>query len=76
MKNEYQYPKPDTSAWGKFRDNTAYGIATFALKHIATPWYGAMIAGSIRLCLQSARDEAHRERTIPTSELIPDKEPT
>ena len=74
MKNEYQYPKPDTSAWGKFRDNTAYGIATFALKHIATPWYKAMIAGSIRLGLQAATEEAYAERTIPTSELITDKE--
>lgn len=72
-RDEYKYPEPDGSAFGRFRDRLAYSIATFALKRIATPWYAAMIGGSVRLGLEAARREAREERAVPSDQLIPKK---
>lgn len=47
-------PIQDDSAWGRFRDRLAWRIANFALNEIATPWYRAMIGGSILLGLEEA----------------------
>jgi len=66
---EYKYPKPDKSSWGQFRDSLAYHLATFAFKRIATPWYAAMIEGSIRFGLESARREAYQERAFKLSDI-------
>lgn len=53
----------DNSPWGKFRDRLAWRIANLALNHIATPWYRAMIDGTIRIGLADARQkEARRIR--------------
>lgn len=57
MKYEY-----DNTRWGKFRDGLAWRIANFALNQIATPWYRAMISGSIRLGLDAAVKESNDER--------------
>lgn len=47
-------PKRDDSKFGRFRDVLAMNIANFALNYIATPWYRAMIDGTIRYGLQEA----------------------
>lgn len=70
MSAEYKYPAPDNSWRGRTRDRIARGIATWALEKIATPWYRAMIGGSIRLGLQAAQDEAREERSISFEELM------
>lgn len=46
----------DDTFRGRVRDRIAYNIVTFALNHIATPWYRAMIAGSIHLGLLKAQE--------------------
>lgn len=46
--------KRDETRWGRFRNWLAYKIASFALGCIATPWYAAMIGGSVRLGLDAA----------------------
>lgn len=51
-------PTRDDTPFGKARDRAAWAVASFALKHIATPWYAAMIEGSIRLGLRAAEQEA------------------
>ena len=63
------WPKHDGSRWGRFRDNLAGGIATFALERIATPWYAKMIAGAIRFGLTAARDEEASQRVFKLSDL-------
>ena len=49
--------KRDESFIGRTRDRIAWGLANFALKRIATPWYRAMIGGSIILGLDAATKE-------------------
>lgn len=51
------YPTHDNSFIGKTRDNIAWALMTFALNRIATPWYRAMIGGSIYLGLDTASKE-------------------
>lgn len=65
-RHPYKYPEPSTSHWGSIRDAVAWHIAGFALRRIATPWYRAMISGSIRLGLDAARQEAYDARSIST----------
>lgn len=72
-RDTFKYPEQDRSMFGRFRDHLAYVIATFALKWIATQWYEAMIAGSVRLGLDAARREARAERAFPSDQLIPKK---
>lgn len=50
----------DNTRLGKFRDNLAWSIANFALNHIATPWYRAMICGSIELGLDEAAKRSEK----------------
>ena len=47
-------PTYDGSPLGRARNVIASSIANFALNHIATPWYRAMIGGSIKLALEAA----------------------
>lgn len=47
----------DTSFMGRARDHLAWTLAQFAFEYIATPWYRGMIAGSIRLGLETAAKE-------------------
>lgn len=58
------YPEKDDSWWGKTRDHIAWAIATFAFDHIATPWYSAMIEGSVRLGIDAARREERESRSV------------
>lgn len=54
------YPRPDRTPLGRLRDKVAHRVANFALRHIATPWYRAMIDGSIRVGLTMAAGERSR----------------
>lgn len=67
---EYVYPKRDKSWWGKSRDQLAYWIFCFG-GWVATEWYAAMIEGSIRLGLDSARQEEVLSHTAHVE--IPEK---
>lgn len=53
-------PTPDLSRWGKIRDRIGWGLATLGL-YIATPYYRAMIKGSIHVGLRTAADKAVRD---------------
>lgn len=57
----HPHPTRDTSRFGNFRDNLARKIANFALNYIATPWYRAMIGGTIRYGLEAARKDSTNE---------------
>lgn len=50
----------DTTVWGKLRDATAWRVANFALNRIATPWYRAMISGSIIYGLDAAVKDSEK----------------
>lgn len=60
MRKQQEHLEPDRTWLGRLRDNLAYAIATWTFNTIATPWYRAMIDGSIRLGLATAREEARR----------------
>ena len=49
-------PTYDGTLIGRTRDRLAWALATFALKYVATPWYAAMLEGSIKLGLKAARE--------------------
>ncbi len=52
---------PGRSRWGRFRDQVAWAIATFAFTVIATEWYSNMIEGSIRYGLKAAREDSMKQ---------------
>lgn len=54
------YPEPDTSPLGRFRDAVAYRL--FLLAHaVATPFYGGMMSGAVRYGLAAAKRDAEAE---------------
>lgn len=48
---------PDKTLLGKARDGVAYAIARFALRHIATPWYGTTVEGLIKIGMQTVAED-------------------